>query len=70
MAQTVTNDALWEKLSEIDKTLNELSITQKSFTQTQEQVGLKDEIIAKIKEDILILGLSNDSHFDANRKNI
>ena len=43
MAQSVSNDALWEKLSEMDK---------------------------KFKNDIRTLGLSNDSHFEANRKNI
>ena len=70
MAQTVSNDALWEKLSEIDKTLNELSITQKSSAQTPEQVGLKDEIIGSIKENIHILDLSNNSHFEENKKNV
>ncbi|MDR3047418.1 MAG: hypothetical protein LBU51_07385 [Bacteroidales bacterium] len=47
MAQSVSNDALWEKLSEMDKKFEEL-----------------------IKSDIHTLGLSNDSHFEANRKNI
>ncbi|WP_298939508.1 hypothetical protein [uncultured Dysgonomonas sp.] len=30
MGQSVSNDALWEKLKEIDKKLNELSMMQKS----------------------------------------
>jgi hypothetical protein len=47
MAQSVSNDALWEKLSEMDKKFEGL-----------------------IKSDIRTLGLSNDSHFEANRKNI
>lgn len=47
MAQSVSNDALWEKLSEMDKKFEEL-----------------------IKSDIHTLALSNDSHFEANKKNI
>ena len=47
MAQSVSNNALWEKLSEMDKKFEEL-----------------------IKSDIRILGLSNDSHFEANKKNM
>ena len=43
MAQSVSNDALWEKLSEMDK---------------------------KFASLIKTLGLSNDSHFEANTQNI
>jgi len=68
MAQSVTNDALWEKLSEIDKTLNELAKTHKSSTQTLEQVGLKDEIISKIEEYAYKLGKKSDMHSDANKQ--
>ena len=70
MAQSVTNDALWEKLSAIDRTLNELTKTHKSSAQTPEQVGLKDEIIGSIKENTHILDLSNNSHFEENKKNV
>ena len=70
MAQSVTNDALWEKLSEIDKKIERLSETQKSSASMSEQVGLKDEIVASIKEDIQTLNLSNKSHFEENKKNV
>lgn len=77
MAKSVSNDALWEKLSEIDKRLEKLAITQKSLISEDDQSEIKidfgaarDEIISEIKDDIRILGLSSDSHFEANRKNI
>jgi len=70
MAQSVSNDALWEKLSEMEKGLSELAKTQKTSAQMPEQVGLKDEIIAKIKEEIRVLDLSNNSHFEENKKNV
>ena len=70
MAQTVSNDALWEKLSEIDKALNGLTKVHKSSTLMPEQVRLKDEIIGSIKENIHILDLSNNSHFEENKKNV
>ncbi|WP_165026172.1 hypothetical protein [Dysgonomonas sp. ZJ279] len=77
MAQSVSNDALWEKLCELDKKLEKFAITQKSLTPQKDQSEIKidfgetkDEIIAKIKGDIRILGLSSDSHFEANSKNI
>ena len=70
MAQTVSNDALWEKLSEMEKGLSEFAKTQKTSVQMPEQVGLKDEIVASIKEDIQTLNLSNKSHFEENKKNV
>lgn len=77
MAKTISNDAIWEKLSEIDEKLEKIVLKQKSFSPKQEEVdnelpsnGIKDEIITQIKADIRILGLSNDSHFEANLKNI
>lgn len=77
MAKTISNDAIWEKLSEIDQKLEKIVLKQKSFSPKQEEVdneppsnGIKDEIITQIKADIRILGLSNDSHFEANLKNI
>ena len=70
MAQTVSNDALWEKLSEMEKGLSELAKTQKSSAQTPEQVGLKDEIIAEIKEQAHILGKHGDSNYGAINQNV
>ncbi|GHT29875.1 hypothetical protein AGMMS49574_07880 [Bacteroidia bacterium] len=77
MAQSVSNDALWVKLSEIDKKLDELSIAQESSIPIHEQAeikpdfnNVKDEIITEVKGEIQILGMSNGSHFEANRKNI
>jgi len=77
MAQSVSNDALWVKLSEMDKKLDTLSEVQKPAVPTQEQAGnkpdftaVKEEIITKINAEIIRFGRSNDSHFDANKKNI
>ncbi|GHT35529.1 hypothetical protein AGMMS49574_25120 [Bacteroidia bacterium] len=77
MAQSVSNDALWVKLSEIDKKLDELSIAQELSIPIHEQAeikpdfnNVKDEIITEVKGEIQILGMSNGSHFEANRKNI
>ncbi|HML66001.1 MAG TPA: hypothetical protein PKC55_14315 [Dysgonomonas sp.] len=77
MAQSVSNEALWVKLSEMDKKLDKLSEEQESPVPTQEPAGskpdltaVKEEIITKIKDEITILGRSSDSHFDANKKNI
>ena len=68
MAQSVTNDALWEKLSEVDKALNELTRTHKSSAQTLEQAGLKDEIISKIEEYAYKLGQKSKMYSDANKQ--
>ena len=77
MAQSVSNDALWEKLSEMDKKFEGLSAVFKSLAISRKKAEnipdfneVKDEIVASIKSDIRILGLSNDSHFEANKKNI
>jgi hypothetical protein len=77
MTKSVSNDALWEKLSEMDKKFEEFSVTLKLMATSREQVEstpdfneIKDEIVTSIKSDIRILGLSNDSHFEANRTNI
>ena len=66
MAQSVSNDALWEKLSEISEQLNHSKQTEN----VPDLSGVKDEIVTEIKGDIRILGLSSDSHFKANRENI
>lgn len=77
MAQSVTNEALWVKLLEIDKKLDKHSAEPKTPVSTQKTVenkpgftGIKDDIITKISDEIARLGRSSDSHFDANKKNI
>jgi len=77
MSKNISNDAIWEKLSEIDEKLEGIISKQKTLYSIPEQVenepalkNIKDEIITNIKADIRLLGLSNDSHFDANLKNI
>jgi len=77
MAQSVTNEALWVKLLEIDKKLDKHSAEQKTPVPTQEPAEnkpdfatVKGDIITKIKDEIAILGRSSDSHFEANTQNI
>lgn len=77
MAQSVSNDALWEKLSEIDKKLEKLSEAQKSSTLSDKQAIIKsdfqkekDEIISKLEKYIQGLGTHCDSHFNVIHKNI
>lgn len=77
MAQSVSNDALWEKLSEIDKKLEHLSETQKSSTLSDQQAIIKpdfqkekDEIISILEKYIQGLGTHCDSHFKVIHKNI
>lgn len=77
MAQSVTNEALWVKLSEVEQKLDRLLVEQKSTVPTQEPAGEKpyftkekEEIITKINNEISRLGRSSDSHFEANKKNI
>lgn len=66
MAQSVSNGALWEKLSEISERLNHSKQTENVLDLSE----VKDEILTEIKGDIRILGLSSDSHFKANTQNI
>jgi hypothetical protein len=77
MAQSVSNDALWVKLSEMDKKLDTLSEVQKSSVPAQKPAEnkpdftvVKEDIITKIKDEIGQLGRSSYSHFEANEKNI
>lgn len=77
MAQSVSNDALWEKLSEVDKKLEKLSEMQKIFNLRDEQTIIKpdfqkekDEIISKLEKYIQGLGTHCDSHFKVIHKNI
>lgn len=77
MAQSVSNDALWEKLSEIDKKLEKLSEMQKLSNLRDEQIIIKpdfqkekDEIVSKLEKYIQGLGTHCDSHFKVINKNI
>lgn len=77
MAQSVSNDALWEKLSEVDKKLEKLVITQESLILEENMPEIKidfgttkEGIIAEIKEQAHKLGKHADSHFGANTQNI
>ncbi|MDH6303667.1 hypothetical protein M2459_000399 [Parabacteroides sp. PF5-5] len=70
MSKLVSNDALWEKLSEIEGTINRYLKEQKVPVPTQELTdikselsGNKDEIIGKLKKYIQGLGTHCDSHF-------
>lgn len=77
MAQAVSNDALWEKLSEIDKKLEKLSDMQELSNLRDEQVIIKpdfqkekDEIVSKLEKYIQGLGTHCDSHFKVIHKDI
>lgn len=77
MAQSVSNDALWEKLSEVDKKLERLSDVQKTSNLGNEQAIIKsdfqkekDEIVSKLEKYIQGLGTHCDSHFNVIHKNI
>lgn len=77
MAQSVSNDALWVKLSEIDQKLEKFILMQGSQAAVQEQdkytLGFeetKDAIFAEIRQQVALLGRHNDDHFGANRQNI
>lgn len=77
MAQSVSNDALWEKLSEVDKKLEKLSEMQKSSNLRDEQAIIKpdsqkekDEIVSKLEKYIQGLGTHCDSHFKVIHKGI
>ncbi len=73
MAQSVSNDALWVKLSEIEKKIEK----QKMPASTQEQVDIsselkanKDEIVDIFERCIQGLGTHCDSHFKTIHENI
>ena len=72
MVQSVSNDALWVKLSEIEEKIDR----QKTPAST-EQVDIslelmvnKDEVIAEIKERAKLLGMHGDSNYAAINQNI
>jgi hypothetical protein len=77
MAQTVSNDALWEKLSEIDKKIDTCITKQHTPASNPKQVDitseiktLNDKILMEIEAKANLLGTHNQSHFEANRQNI
>ncbi len=70
MSKSVSNDALWEKLSEIEEKINKSLMEQKALVLLQEQRNLtpeikasKDEIVKKIEKYIQGLGSHCDKHF-------
>jgi hypothetical protein len=70
MSKSVSNDALWEKLSEIEKKINKSLMEHKAPVQEQEQRNLtpeikttKVEIIEKLEKYIQGLGTHCDKHF-------
>lgn len=65
MANSVSNDALWGKLSEISEQLNRSKQTE----DTPHFSGVKDEIISIIRNEADILGKHNDINFGASNQN-
>lgn len=77
MAQSVSNDALWEKLSEISEQLNKLSTEPKAQIISKEEAenctelnDAKDLLIAEIKQQAYLLGKHGDSNYKAINQNI
>lgn len=77
MANSVSNDALWEKLSEIEEKINRYLKEEKVSDLTQEQADItselkanKDEIIDIFKKCIQGLGTHCDSHFKTMYKHL
>ena len=65
MSKSVSNDALWEKLSEIEEKINKSLMEQKAPVQVQEQSNLAPEIMAS-KEEILNLIKQATRELDTN----
>ncbi len=70
MSKSVSNDALWEKLSEIEEKINKSLMEQKAPVLLQEKRNLtpemkasKDEIVEKLEKYIQGLGSHCDEHF-------
>jgi len=68
MAQTVSNDALWQKLSEMDKKLNKLSEVRESPEIISDFKEVKEGITTEIKAQASLLGKHSDINFEANKK--
>ena len=67
MAQSVSNDALWEKLSEMNRKPDKLSEVQRSPVLNREQteiipyfIKVKEEIMTEIKAQASLLGKHSD----------
>lgn len=76
MSKSVSNDALWEKLSEIEEKISKYLKEQETSVPTQEQVDIspelkvnKDEIIDVFKKCIHGFGTHCDAHFKVIHKN-
>lgn len=65
MSKTVSNDALWEKLSEISEQLNRSKQTENILDFN----GVKDEIFAEMERQTTKLGKHYDLNFKANEDN-
>lgn len=70
MSKSVSNDALWEKLSEIEEKINQYVKGQKAPDSMREQVDVtpeikasKVEIVEKLEKYIQGLGTHCDKHF-------
>jgi hypothetical protein len=77
MSKSVSNDALWEKLSEIEERINQYFRKWEVSIPTKEQIDIsselkanKDEIVEIFKKCIQGLGTHCDSHFKTIYKNI
>ena len=68
MAQTVSNDALWEKLKEMDEKLDMLSEVRESPEIISDFKEVKEEITSEIKAQASLLGKHSDINFEANKK--
>lgn len=65
MSKSVSNDALWEKLSEITEQLK----GSKQAENAPDFSGVKDEIIAEIERQATKLGKHYDLNFEASKEN-
>lgn len=77
MSKSVSNDALWEKLSEISEQFNSLLSLQEKQVSTNDQAGKKsdinnvrDELIAEVEKQAKLLGMHGDSNYGAINQNI
>lgn len=77
MSKSVSNDALWEKLLEMEEKIEKSLIEQNAIVPVQNQAGAppelevyRDEILVKIEEKYHLLGTHSQSHFEANKRNL
>lgn len=74
MGNSISNDSIWGKLSEMDQKLDKISNKQVTeeipqIAQTTPSIS-KEDIKSIVNEHVRLLAISNDSHFEANRKNM